>query len=71
MIRIRRGLNVPLSGAPDQTISDAAEVTEFGIVSSDHLGLKPSFEVAEGDVVRRGQSLFTDKKNPVALSRAS
>jgi Na+-transporting NADH:ubiquinone oxidoreductase subunit A len=64
MIRIRRGLNVPLAGAPEQSISDPPEVAEFGVVGSDYLGLKPTIEVAAGDVVRLGQTLFTDKKNP-------
>lgn len=64
MIRIRRGLDVPLSGAPEQIISDGPKVSRFGLVGADYLGLKPTIEAAEGDQVRLGQTLFTDKKNP-------
>lgn len=61
---IKKGLDVPLSGAPEQAISMAPEVGSVGIIGLDYHGLKPALQVAEGDSVRLGQSLFTDKSTP-------
>ncbi len=62
--RIRRGLDLPLAGAPDQVISTAPAVSRVAVLGDDFIGLKPSFLVQAGDTVRRGQVLFEDKKNP-------
>lgn len=64
MIKIKRGLNLPLSGAPKQAISRSPAVRSVAIVGGDYPGLQPSMSVAEGDMVRCGQVLFNDKKNP-------
>lgn len=44
----------------------AVAVSEVAVVGDDYAGLRPSMAVAEGDRVRRGQLLFTDKKTPGA-----
>ena len=62
MIKIRRGLDLPISGAPEQKIIAGSKVTSVGLVGLDYLGMKPTMAVAEGDLVKRGQLLFTDKK---------
>ena len=62
MIKIRRGLDIPLAGAPDQTIADTKSTRHVALVGSDYVGMKPTMLVAEGDTVKRGQILFTDKK---------
>ena len=62
MIKIRRGLDIPLAGAPDQTISDTKLTRHVALVGSDYVGMKPTMLVAEGDTVKRGQIVFTDKK---------
>ncbi len=62
MIKIRRGLDLPISGAPEQKIIAGPKVTSVGLVGLDYLGMKPTMAVAEGDLVKRGQLLFTDKK---------
>lgn len=64
MITIKKGLNIPLSGYPRQVIEYGPEVNEVAIVGDDYVGMKPTMEVAEGDLVRLGQVLFTDKKTP-------
>ncbi len=61
---LKKGLDIPLSGQPEQAISDAAAVTEVALLGGDYIGLKPTLLVAEGDKVKLGQSLFIDKKNP-------
>ena len=61
--RIKRGLDLPITGAPEQRIDDAAKpVTRVAVVADDFPGMKPRMAVAEGDTVRRGQLLFEDRK---------
>jgi len=55
---------VPISGAPEQSIYDAPKVRAVAVIGLDYLGLKPTVHVAQGDVVRLGQTLFSDKRTP-------
>ena len=64
MITIRRGLDVPISGAPEQAIEDGPSVRSVAVIGYDYPGMKPTMQVQVGDRVRKGQVLFTDKKNP-------
>ena len=63
-IKIKKGLNVPINGAPIQEISEGKPVKRVALIGPDYVGLKPRFEVSVGDSVKLGQVLFTDKKNP-------
>ena len=63
-IRIRRGLDVPLAGVPEQRIDSGAPVKRVAVLGPDYPGLKPTMAVTEGDRVRVGQTLFTDKRCP-------
>lgn len=62
MIKIRRGLDLPISGAPRQTITDGAAIRTVATLGPDYPGMKPTMAVQEGDQVEKGQLLFTDKK---------
>jgi len=62
MIKIRRGLDLPISGSPEQVISEAPSARSVAIIGSDYHGMKPTMAVKEGDKVKLGQLLFTDKK---------
>lgn len=62
MINIKKGLDLPISGAPDQTISEGKPVRHVALIGFDYNGMKPTMEVKEGDRVKRGSLLFTDKK---------
>jgi Na+-transporting NADH:ubiquinone oxidoreductase subunit A len=62
MIKITRGLDIPIQGAPRQAIEDAPAARAVALVGFDYVGMKPTMEVREGDRVKRGQLLFTDKK---------
>ena len=64
MIKIRRGLDLPIAGAPEQVIHDGPAISQVAIIGSDYPGMKPTMAVREGDRVKLGQLLFTDKKNP-------
>ena len=64
MIKIKKGLNLPINGEPNQTIFDANPVKKVALVGPDYIGMKPDFAVSVGDTIKLGQLLFTDKKNP-------
>jgi len=62
MIKIKRGLDIPIMGAPRQVIEDAPAVRAVALVGFDYVGMKPTMAVREGDRVKLGQLLFNDKK---------
>ncbi|MDO4231447.1 MAG: Na(+)-translocating NADH-quinone reductase subunit A [Lautropia sp.] len=64
MIKIKRGLDLPLTGAPHQLVSDAPAVSRVAVIGPDYHGLKPTMAVQVGDRVKVGQPLFSDKTNP-------
>ena len=64
MKRITRGLNLPIANPPEQKIYDGPAVKSVAVLAADYHGMKPTMEVREGDSVKRGQLLFTDKKIP-------
>ena len=66
MIKVRRGLDLPISGAPEQVVYDGPTVSQVALVGLDYQGMKPTMAVREGDQVKLGQLLFTDKKNASA-----
>ncbi|MEQ5802473.1 Na(+)-translocating NADH-quinone reductase subunit A [Halomonas sp. H10-9-1] len=62
MIEVKKGLDLPITGAPEQRIEDARPVRHVAVLGTDYVGMKPTMEVKEGDTVKLGQLLFTDKK---------
>ena len=64
MITIKKGLDLPINGKPEQVIRDGNAVTEVAMLGEEYVGMRPSMKVREGDVVKKGQVLFEDKKNP-------
>lgn len=64
MIRIKRGLDLPISGAPEQQIGSCQTARSVALLGRDYVGMKPTMAVKAGDRVKLGQILFTDKKNP-------
>lgn len=63
MIKIRRGIDIPLAGAPaPEAIDDLSSSRHVALVGPDYIGMKPTMAVAEGDFVRKGQIVFADKK---------
>ncbi len=64
MIRIRRGLDLPIKGRPEQTIESAGSIQQVALVGDDYVGMRPTMAVGEGDDVALGQLLFEDKKTP-------
>ncbi|MFQ1049409.1 Na(+)-translocating NADH-quinone reductase subunit A [Avibacterium paragallinarum] len=70
MITIKKGLDLPIAGKPEQVIHNGNAVTEVALLGEEYVGMRPSMKVREGDVVKKGQVLFEDKKNPGVLFTA-
>ena len=60
--KLKRGLDLPIAGEPEQRIEDGPPTVSCALIGADYLGLKPKMLVAEGDRVRLGQPLFEDKR---------
>lgn len=63
MINIKRGLDLPIAGAPTQRIEAGRPIRSVAVIGFDYPGMKPTMEVQVGDRVKLGQVLFSDKKN--------
>jgi Na+-transporting NADH:ubiquinone oxidoreductase subunit A len=63
-IKIKRGLDLPITGSPKQVIENGAAVRHVAVMGPDYIGMRPTMAVAEGDQVALGQVLFEDKKTP-------
>ena len=66
-MKIKKGLDLPIEGVPEQAITDAPKVTKVALVGDDYNGMKPTMLVQVGDEVKIGQPLFEDKKVPGVL----
>jgi Na+-transporting NADH:ubiquinone oxidoreductase subunit A len=65
MISIQRGLNLPISGSPDQAAAvETRSTSQVAVLGPDFVGMKPTMQVRVADQVKKGQVLFTDKKCP-------
>jgi Na+-transporting NADH:ubiquinone oxidoreductase subunit A len=66
LIPIKKGLNIPLVGAPRQEIEEAPQLRRIGMLGYDYAGVKrlPSLEVEVGQTVKRGQVVLRGKAYP-------
>lgn len=64
MVRISRGLDLPIAGAPEQRIEATTPASSVAVIGFDFHGMKPSMAVQLGDRVKLGQVLFSDKRTP-------
>ena len=62
--KLRKGLDVPISGAPRADIEVAPQSSTVGLIGEDYVGLKPRIMVAEGDVVGVGAPILHNKDLP-------
>ncbi len=70
MTIIKRGLDLPILGSPEQRIEMAGQVTRVALLGDDYVGMKPTMLVAPGDRVKLGQPVFEDKKTPGVIYTA-
>lgn len=64
MIKIKKGLDLPIKGAPEQKIGETLVPAKVAVLGEEYVGMRPTMHVQVGDVVKKGQILFEDKKNP-------
>ena len=70
MITIKKGLDVPVTGAPQQVIHDGPSIKNVATLGEEFVGMRPTMFVKVGDRVKKGQSIFEDKKNPGVIFTA-
>lgn len=63
-VRLRKGLDIPLAGAPRRVIEPGRAVTSVALVGDDYVGLRPKLLVEQGDRVRLGEPLLADRRDP-------
>ncbi len=61
MITIKKGLDLPITGEPSREISEHRPA-HVALIGYDYVGMKPTMNVKEGDIVAKGQPVFEDKK---------
>ncbi|MGI2258113.1 Na(+)-translocating NADH-quinone reductase subunit A [Shewanella sp. GXUN23E] len=71
MITIKKGLDLPISGRPEQAIHDGPAIKHIATLGEEYIGLRPTMKIRVGDKVQKGQVIFEDKKNPGVLYTAS
>ena len=65
LINTKKGLDLPITGEPEQVIyNNAGAIRSVALLGTDYVGLKPSMKVSEGDKVKLGDVLFADKQYP-------
>lgn len=64
MIKVKKGLDLPISGSPKQEVVETKTTSKVAVIGPDFHGMKPTMKVQVGDIVKMGQELFSDKKNP-------
>ncbi|PID50142.1 MAG: NADH:ubiquinone reductase (Na(+)-transporting) subunit A [Proteobacteria bacterium] len=61
-MKISKGLDIPIAGKPEQQIYDHPKPIKIAVLGRDFHDLSPAMQVQEGDYVKLGQILFTDRK---------
>ena len=61
--KIKKGLDLPINGAPAQVIEEGSAIGQVAVLGPDFIGMRPTMAIGEGDEVKKGQLLFDDKKN--------
>lgn len=69
MIKIKKGLDIPLAGSPKQDIHDGPSIKHVAVLGEEYVGMRPTMLVEVGDRVKKGQALFEDKRTLAYFSR--
>ncbi|MGB0893439.1 MAG: Na(+)-translocating NADH-quinone reductase subunit A [Parashewanella sp.] len=64
MITIKKGLDLPIVGGPEQVIHNGPAIKQVATLGEEYIGLRPTMKIKVGDKVKKGQVIFEDKKNP-------
>ncbi|BAJ03311.1 Na(+)-translocating NADH-quinone reductase subunit A [Shewanella violacea] len=63
MITIKKGLDLPIAGGPEQVVHDGPAIKRVATLGEEYIGLRPTMKIKVGDKVKKGQVIFEDKKN--------
>lgn len=63
MITIKKGLELPIAGGPEQMVHDGPAIKRVATLGEEYIGLRPTMKIQVGDKVKKGQVIFEDKKN--------
>src|SRR5574344_1479600 len=63
-IKLKKGLNIPVSGAPQPVIKKNVIPDIVAVKPTDFRALTPKLLVKEGDILKAGSPVFADKSNP-------
>ena len=58
MITIKKGLDVPVKGSPQQVIHDGPSIKTVATLGEEFVGMRPTMFVKVGDRVKKGQIIF-------------
>ena len=64
MIKIKKGLNLPITGLPVQSTTVSKRVRTVALLGEDYVGMKPTMMVDVGDQVKIGQFLLDHQHQP-------
>jgi len=64
LIKIKRGLNIPVNGRPIEMIGTSVLPAEFALIPEYYHGVTPKLLVKEGDDVKAGTPVFYEKQFP-------
>ncbi len=62
MIKITKGLNLPIAGMPSQQKTSQVAVKRVALLGEEYVGMRPSMAVREGDRVQKGRSSSKTKE---------
>ncbi len=64
LVKIKRGLDIPLVGEAEKTIQEAPKAEMYAIIPDDFHGVVPKILVKSGDAIKAGTPLMCDKNRP-------
>lgn len=64
LIKIKRGLNIPVNGRPIEMIGTSVLSKEFALIPEYYHGVTPKLLVKEGEEVKAGTPVFYEKQFP-------
>ncbi len=67
IIRIKKGFDIKLQGSAEINLKEIPVSKHYAIKPDDFIGIKPKISIQEGDNVKAGTVLFSDKDNPQIL----
>lgn len=64
LIKIKRGLNIPINGRAAEMIASSNRPKEFALIPDNYHGITPKMLLKAGDKVKAGTPVFYEKKFP-------